>query len=277
MPASTWNGPSSPWLHRYAALLAACTLLLLLTGPSVSSNEERPLYSFGQIHPWAGASAGILTIGLVIWLSKAEKRAWLRRLGWVILGAVLVESLLGLQTAPQSPAVRIGHAFLAHLIFAGAAAITVFTSRGWKERPEPVEDASPLRSLAKITPALALVQVSLGVAFRHGAMGVGLHILGAFVVALLVLGMAMSVINRPEHAALHAAAKLLLIIASVQVFLGLALFSIGPLDIDPLVVILVTMVHTAMGALTLALTVVVALRVLRHVRAPLSRQAGSSS
>jgi heme A synthase len=276
MPAFAWSGPSSPWLHRYAALLAACTLLLLLTGASVSGNEERPLYSFGQIHPWAGASAGILTIGLVIWLRKAEKRAWLRRLGWIVLAAVTIESLLGLQTAPQSPAVRIGHAFLAQLIFSATAAITVFTSRGWKERPEPV-DAPPLRSLAKIAPALVLVQVSLGVAFRHGAMGVGLHILGAFVVALLVLGLSMSVINRPEHGGLHAAAKLLLIITSVQVFLGLTLFSIGPLDIDPLVTILVTMVHTAVGALTLAMTVVVTLWLLRNVRAPLTRQAGSSS
>jgi hypothetical protein len=122
-----------------------------------------------------------------------------------------------------------------------------------------------------------LVQVSLGVAFRHGVMGVGLHILGAFVAALLVLGVSMLLINRPEHGALHAAAKLLLIVASAQVFLGLALFSIGPLDIDPLAVILVTMVHTAAGGLTLALTVVVALRVLRNVHAPLTRQAGSGS
>ena len=51
---------NNPWLHRGAVLLALCTLLLVATGDAVTSNDQRPMYSFGQIHFWTAAAAGIL-------------------------------------------------------------------------------------------------------------------------------------------------------------------------------------------------------------------------
>src|ERR1700681_3591185 len=91
------------WLHRYAVLLAVCTLFLVVAGASVTSKEaglsvpDWPL-SYGQVmpqmtggvffehgHRMVGATVGMLTIGLLVWLLHAEKRPWMRKLGWVTL------------------------------------------------------------------------------------------------------------------------------------------------------------------------------------------------
>jgi heme a synthase len=255
-------------LYRYALLLSACTLYAIVDGTTVTSNDARPLYDFGQGHWWAGALVGLLTIGLAVWLARVEKRSWMQRLGWITLVGALVECLLGLPPLPQPPALRITHALLAQIFFSSTVALAVFTSPGWQRAAKPVVDASSLRTLAKLAPILALLQASLGVAHRHGAMDVLPHILGALVVVVFILIVTMSVIYKPQHEALRTAAVTLLIITCVQLFLGFALFTMGSLDIDPLVVIVVTMIHTTTAALTLAATVVMAALVWRGVRGP---------
>lgn len=250
------------WLHRCAVLLASLAFLSLLAGSVVTSNEERPFYSFGQSHIWLGAAIGLLAVVLALCV-REEKRLWLRRLCWCLLAAVVLEGFLGFQPLPQAPAIRIAHAFVGQLFFSVALAIAVCTSSGWRPTPARVEATPSLWLLATIAPVIVLGQVLLGTLFRHGALEVGPHIIGAFVVALLVLGLALSVINRPEHQPLHLAARWLLAIALTQVFLGLVLFSMQVMDIDPSATILVTMIHLAMGASTLAATVMMAVLV-RH-------------
>ena len=111
------NAPNSPpshlWLHRYAVALAVCTLFLVVAGASVTSKQaglsvpDWPL-SYGQVmpqmtggvlfehgHRMVATFVGLLTIGLAIWLGRAEQRAWMRKLGWIALGAVIVQGLLG--------------------------------------------------------------------------------------------------------------------------------------------------------------------------------------
>ena len=94
-------------LHRYAVLTACATLLLIVAGGLVTSTEsglsvpDWPL-SYGRLmppmvggifyehgHRMVATTVGLLTIGLVIWLSRREPRAWVRRLGWAALGAVV--------------------------------------------------------------------------------------------------------------------------------------------------------------------------------------------
>src|ERR1700747_3609643 len=100
-------------LPRFAILLAFCTLLLVWAGGLVTSNDaglsvpDWPL-SYGKLmppmeggvlfehgHRMVATTVGMLTIGLAIWLARAEKRRWLRRLGWVALAAVIAQGLLG--------------------------------------------------------------------------------------------------------------------------------------------------------------------------------------
>src|SRR6266478_1786494 len=120
----------SPWLHRYAILVAVCTLLLVLAGASVTSKEaglsvpDWPL-SYGQVipdmtggvlfetgHRMIATVVGILTIILAVWLQLVEKRSWVRKLGWAALGGVIAQGLLGGMTVLmlQPPAVSTAHA-----------------------------------------------------------------------------------------------------------------------------------------------------------------------
>lgn len=260
----------SPWLHRCAVLLAVISLASVFTGAAVTSNPERPYYSVGETHLWLSIAAGLLTIAVVLWLGSAREGKALRRLGWCALAAVAFEAMVGLQPLPQPPALRITHAAIAELLFSAILVIAVCTARTWHEPPKRVEGSSFLRFLGASAPIMVLVQVALGTLFRHGALGVGPHLIGAFVIAFVILGVTLPVIYKPELNALHLTARGLLTIASVQVFVGLTLFSMQSMDIDPGLVILVTMIHATTGALTLAATVVMAILIRRNVYAPAS-------
>src|SRR5678815_976959 len=278
------------WLHRYAILVAVCTLLLVLAGASVTSKEaglsvpDWPL-SYGQVipemtggvlfetgHRMIATVVGTLTIILAIWIARVEKRVWLRRLGWIALSLVVAQGLLGgatvllLQPAPVS----IAHACLAQLFFSVTVAIAVFTSRKWQEGPEPVEDYGwpSLRSLATLTPVLVLLQIGLGAGFRHRAFGLLPHVTGAMIVPLVILLTGIFVLQQfPKHRSLRPAAVALLSITGVQVFLGVIAY-IARINAAeyPLAMVLTTVAHVATGGLTLAASVVLAIQIRRNVR-----------
>ena len=90
--------PTPPWLHRLAVALMIATLLLIASGASVTSTgsglavPDWPL-SFGQVFPpmvggvlyehshrMAAAVVGMLTITLMVLMTRWEPRAWLQ---WV--------------------------------------------------------------------------------------------------------------------------------------------------------------------------------------------------
>jgi len=256
----------SPWLQRYAVFLAAAALFSMTTGAVFTANEERPLYSFGVNHLVVGTLAGLLASGLAVWLTIIPERLWLKRLAWVILGAMILESGLGLPAQPLPPVVRLAHAFLAQVLLAAIVSIAVFTSRAWKRTSQLAGGKHSLGTLAALAAGAAMLQVALGVAFRHGFMGVMPHIIGALVAAIFVLALAMSVIYIPEHEPLRPAGVTLLIVTAIQVFLGLALLSMELIsDVDPVTMIVATMIHAATSALTLAAVTVMALLVWRSI------------
>src|SRR5258708_19271919 len=125
------------WLHRYAVLLAVCTLFLVVAGASVTSKEaglsvpDWPL-SYGQVmpqvsggvffehgHRMVGTTVGFMTIILAVWIALVETRKWMKTLGWIALGAVIVQGGLGGMTVKLllPPAVSVSHACLAQLFF----------------------------------------------------------------------------------------------------------------------------------------------------------------
>ena len=290
----------TPWLHRYATLVAVCTLLLVLAGASVTSKEaglsvpDWPL-SYGQVipqmtggvlfetgHRMIATVVGSLTIILAIWIARVEKRRWMRKLGWIAVGGVVAQGLLGgatvllLQPAPIS----IAHACLAQLFFSVTVAIAVFTSRNWQQGPDPVEDYGwpSLRSLAILTPHLVLAQIALGAGFRHRAFGLMPHIIGAMIVPLAILLVGMFVLQQfPRHRALRPAAVALLSITGVQVLLGIgAYFARLEAAAYPLAMVLTTVAHVATGGLTLAASVVLAIQIRRNVRVRTSETAEAS-
>ncbi len=258
----------SPWPHRYAVFLAAASFLPVLTGTAVTGNEERPLYFLGQTHIWLGAVTAVLTIALVITVRAHEKRIWPRRMTWIALGAVCVQTIIGLQPLPQPPTFRIVHAMVAQLFLPLTCMLAVYTSDGWYKLQKPIESGAFLRFLTRWTPVAVLAQVTLGTLFRHGVLGVGPHLMGAFLAVFFILGLTLPIIYRPELTPLHVAARCLLTVASIQVFFGLTLFTMDAMGADPSAVIVVTIIHASTGVLTLAATVLMAALIRRHIEAP---------
>ena len=278
------------WLHRYAIVLSVCTLLLVAAGASVTSKEaglsvpDWPL-SYGQVmppmtggvlfehgHRMIGATVGLLTIGLLIWILRVENRSWMRKLGWVALAWVCVVGLLGGLTVKllTPPPVSITHTCLAQLFFSLTVAMCVFTSRSWLDGPEIVEDHGwpSLRSIAIALPLIVLTQVALGAGFRHGALGVLPHIIGAMFVMLFILCAGAFVLQQfPNHKTLRPAAIALLSITGVQIVLGITAYLTRLLENEhPVAMVIATVAHVAVGALTLATTILLSIQIRRNVR-----------
>jgi heme a synthase len=289
-----------PWLHRYAILLSVCTLFLIVAGATVTSKEaglsvpDWPL-SYGKLmppmtggvffehgHRMVGTLVGMLTIGLLIWLLATEKRTWMRKLGWVALGGVIFVGLLGGLTVKMltPPPVSIFHTCMAQLFFSLTVAIAVFTSRSWHEGPVMIEDQGTpsLRTLAILTPVAVLIQISLGAGFRQRAIGVMPHLLGAMVVSLVIMFSSVCVLQQcQQHRPLRLAAKALLGVTGLQVFLGLSAFTALTRSVPRETEILVsTVAHVATGALTLAASIVLAIQIRRNVRARAPEAADST-
>src|SRR4029077_13399901 len=186
------------WLHRYTVVVAICTLLLVVAGGLVTSNDaglsvpDWPL-SYGKLmpkmeggvffehgHRMVATTVGLLTIILAIWLWRSDQRRWMRRLGWIALAAVIAQGLLGGMTViymlPKT--VSISHACLAQLFFSTTVAIALFTSPAWKRGARQVDDAGQpqIRWLAIAAPVCILGQVALGAAARHQALGIVPHV-----------------------------------------------------------------------------------------------------
>src|SRR5258706_6501145 len=275
-----------PWLHRYAILLAVCTLLLVAAGASVTSNQaglsvpDWPL-SYGKVmpemkggvfyepgHRMLATLVGFLTVIMAIWLWRADERRWMRNLGLAALAAVILQGVLGGMTVifmlPKP--VSISHACLAQLFFSTTLAIALFTSPAWKRGARPVDEAAEpqLRWLAIAAPVSVLGQVALGAAARHKALGIVPHVAGALLATGVILWVTLRILMRySEQPALRASALTLLGVTFVQVFLGIAAYMSRLVTADAVqpmpVMVTFTVLHVAAGALTMAASVVLAI------------------
>lgn len=254
------------WLHRCAVIGAAFTFLTVLAGALVTTEREAPLPpAFPvRIHLGLAVIAAALLAALAIWLVAA---------GWRALGAFLLV-LVAAQGAAGEFQAAISHAILAQLLFATAVVAAVFTSKSWQQGPDVVLDRGwpSLRSMATAAPVLVLAQVMLGAAYRHKAMGLAWHVVGAMVVLLTILIVGMCVMQGcGKHSTLRPAGIALLTIALAQVFLGMGAITtemLAPDNTAPLPVILSTVAHVAVGAATLAASLVLAIQVRRNVQKP---------
>ena len=187
------------WLHRYAKLVSAATVLLILAGGLVTSTgsglavPDWPtsygwnMFTFPMKHMVGGifyehghrliaSGVGVLTIVLAVWIWRVEPRRWLRNLGFAALASVCVQGLLGGITVLWflPTVVSTAHAGLAQVFFCLTIAISLFTSSGWaRPHAEPVDDRM-LRFVATATTALIYVQVILGATMRHSDAGLAI-------------------------------------------------------------------------------------------------------
>src|SRR5205823_2637314 len=181
----------SKGVHRFAVFVACATFFLIIAGANVTSHDaglatsDWPL-SNGQVFPkmvgnlfWehghrmVATVVGLLTIALALYIQLREPRAWVKRLGWSALGAVVAQGLLGGLTVKLNLplAVSAAHATLAQLFFLITVSLAVVTSRRWMENDAPVTGAegSHVRTMCVASLAVILTQLVLGATLRHSA------------------------------------------------------------------------------------------------------------
>jgi cytochrome c oxidase assembly protein subunit 15 len=278
-------------LFHFTIAVAAATLFLVVAGALVTSNEaglsvpDWPL-SYGQVmpemtggifyehgHRMVATTVGFLTIILAVWTWRVDDRPWMRRLGFAALGLVILQGVLGGMTVifmlPKP--VSIAHACLAQLFFSTTVAIALFQSEGFRRGPVLVNDGHPsLRTLAVLAPVLMLGQVALGAAYRHKALDLIPHVIGAALVTGFCLTVLVYVLlQHPRHERLRKSALHLGGAVLVQVFLGIASYMARIATSDapqPMpVMVWLTVAHVAVGATAMSGSVIFAIQVLRNV------------
>ena len=189
-------------LHLFALLTAASTAVLIFAGGLVTSTgsglsvPDWPntygwfMFTF-PLENWVGgifyehshrliaSTVGFLILVLAFWLWRAEPRRWVRRLGFIALGAVIAQGVLGgitvLWYLPDP--ISIAHASLAEIVFCLTTTIALVTSPGWKARYAtrgPAPDDRKLQRVALATLATVYVQIVLGATMRHTDAGLAI-------------------------------------------------------------------------------------------------------
>lgn len=290
-------------IHRFTIATAASTILLLMAGALVTSNDaadsvpDWPL-AYGKIipplvggiryefsHRVVAGVVAVLTAILAIWLARSESRRFVRRLGWTALGLVIVQALLGAARVllGHPPLVATIHATVAQIFFITTVALAFYTAPGTRGQVVQLDDpGSPrVRALALWTTGVIFVQLILGAGFRHGAFGILPHIVGAFVVTFFVIWAARVAKNRFGH--IPQVRHLVVLLHSTfgtQILLGTAAYWAVAEAIHeaqptmPYVVL--TVAHVLVGALVLAVSVLLTLSCFRLIR-PVASSAVRSS
>jgi heme a synthase len=283
-------------LHRFAVFTACATLLLIIAGALVTSNDaglsvpDWPT-TFGSYykiprmvggvqyehgHRMFAEFVGLLTIILAVWTWAVDKRRGLRLLALGAISTVIMQGILGGLTVLfyLPPAISSAHAAVAQTFFCIAVAIALITGRRWIEeqpRTELDQRRPALFTLTLLSIFVLYVQLILGAMFRHHGLSWWPHVLNAGIVAIVLSWTAIraiSVYSAVDAVRRPAIAMLGLMVA--QLCLGFLAFITrvmwGRDAAQPeLPMVVSTVVHVAVGALLLATTVVLAIEVWRNV------------
>src|SRR5688572_28479035 len=189
-------------LRAFTAFLAAFTFFLVIAGGMVTSTgsglavPDWPL-SFGQFFPkmeggvyyehghrMVAATAGFLTIVLAIWLSRTAQESFLKKAGWIAVGLVIVQGVLGGVTVllKLPTFTSVSHACLGQIYFSWICCIMAMV---WSERRlNRDDDALKVRRLALMTTGFIFFQLLFGAIYRHTGMMLHMHFLGAALVLI---------------------------------------------------------------------------------------------
>jgi cytochrome c oxidase assembly protein subunit 15 len=297
-PQYTSSSPAG--LRRFTKFVAISTLFLIFAGAMVTSTGSglavpdwpntygQFMFSFplskmvGGIfyehgHRMLASTVGFLVVLQAIWLQLREPKKFVRTLGWLSLGAVIVQGILGgvtvLLLLPK--AVSVSHAALAEIFFSLNVSIAFFTSRWYHELRTMEKGDAPVRMAWGLT-LIVYLQILAGAVLRHLGAGLAIpdfplsfgklvpnflsneiiaayvHRVGGFVVAAAVIVMAIRLLRYDRNHPLRALANLLVAVVAAQVLLGGYVIWSGR---QPHI----TSLHVMLGASTLALSLILTL------------------
>ncbi len=282
-PLKRHEEAASSLLPAYARATAASAYVLLFAGALVTSTgsslsvPDWPL-SFGQVmppmlggvlfehgHRLIAGTVSLLTFGLALWLSRAEKRPAVRALGYAAAFGILCQAVLGGVTVlwRLPPPVSIAHACLGQTVFCLLLASAELQSPRYQMAPRV--HAGSLWRIGVLAISALFVQLALGALVRHTGQGLIFHAGWAFVAAACALAAAAKGIASPL-AELGAPSTILSLAVPAQLALGYGSYRLrfSP-DFMPGVhpSAFMTAIHLAVGALILGTCVVWTLRAAR--------------
>ena len=126
-------------------------------------------------HRLVASVTGLLILILAVWLALAEKRPLVRRLGFISLGAVIIQGTLGGLTVIMMlpPIISASHGTLGQTILLLTLLIAYSQSREWNEGGMKAGSTPMFRS-SVILLTLVFVQLMLGAAVRHTRSGLSI-------------------------------------------------------------------------------------------------------
>ncbi len=183
---------TNPYLHRFAWFTAAATVFLICSGGMVTSKgvglavPDWPTtfgYNmfffpfsrwvggifFEHTHRLIASTVGFLSIILAFWLAFSKAPRWVKILGWISLGTVILQGVLGgLRVTLLKDEIGIFHACLAQAFLGLVVIVALATSPVWKrlaDRRTTVPRS--LLTLALVGAGLIYGQLALGATMRH--------------------------------------------------------------------------------------------------------------
>src|SRR5438067_5901578 len=185
---------SRKWLNRFTWFICVAALFLICSGGMVTSKNVGlavpdwpttfgynmflfPVSKwvggilFEHTHRLIGSVVGFLTIILAVWLWLRDDRPWVRSLGVIALGGVILQGILGgLRVAKMKDEIGIFHACIAQAFLGLLVVIVLGTTNFWQTlanlRIDPLKLAQMKTIAIGITLAIYL-QLALGATMRH--------------------------------------------------------------------------------------------------------------
>jgi cytochrome c oxidase assembly protein subunit 15 len=278
-----------PGVHKYSVFVVCWTIFLFVAGALVTSKDAAlsvPDWpkSFGTWFPSLGMLGGgaffehshrviafilgwlVVALAIVLW--RKEERRWLRWFAVAAIGGIVAQAILGGQVVIRLLHywLPVLHACFAQIMFAALVGIAVFTSKWWvSQRPQLEDTGSPsIRTLATLNAVAIYLQVILGAGFRHQDIPIWPHMAGAIVVLGMVVWTAIALRRRFGNSPEFSRARMMLhAIFGTQFLLGLAAYwsRLSTADAPQPMPVMVwfTVVHTVVGAILFAFSVLIVL------------------
>lgn len=228
--------------------------MLLFSGAMVSNRlalevHSRASFLFTPVgHKLFAESTFLFVLTLAIWQAWARQGAFI----WLSVALGLAAAGAGMAPQPIAPQTAFLHALLAHLLLATLVGNAVLLAPAARPlSPTLVQNYGLMKKLANATMLLLVMQVSLGAAFRHGLMEVLSHVMGAFVIALIALGLTMILTQTSGTEPARPFAVVVILLAALQIAVGLTIISWNGAR-NPEALLGLSALHTTTGSATFA-------------------------
>lgn len=295
----TTSDPASPathsrWAYVFATMTAVAVFPLIFVGAGVTSKDAGMAYpdwptSGGHLvnppdwsqqedtrwehgHRLIGWTVGMFAIALAV--AGWRRGGTVRRLAIATLLAIIIQGVLGgLRVRGNSTPLALMHGIWGQLCFCLACVTALAASRKW----HPVDIASATRTslfTRRLTLAMAatiFIQLVLGAVIRHfnSDHALAAHLIWVIVVAFGVGWSTLWIMAHHERMTfLVRLVQFIAVLFAIQIMLGAFAFLLTNMAVrdSGAMAWLVPTAHVAVGALLLALSVVLAVAARRHLR-----------